>query len=39
VNVFAAERLGRNNRASLLYIPREDGAETTDVAELAGTGA
>jgi predicted Zn-dependent peptidase len=39
VHVFAAERLGRNNRASLLYIPREDGAETSDVAELAGTGA
>ena len=34
----AAQRLGRDNRASLLYVPREDGAETSDVAELAGTG-
>jgi predicted Zn-dependent peptidase len=39
VTAFAAQRLGRDNRASLLYIPREDGAETSDVAELAGTGA
>jgi zinc protease len=39
VTAFAAQRLGRNNRASLLYVPREDGAETSDVAELAGTGA
>ena len=39
VNAFVTQRLGRDNRASLLYIPREDGAETSDVAELAGTGA
>ena len=39
VTALAAQRLGRDNRASLLYIPREDGAETSDVAELAGTGA
>jgi len=39
VTAFAAQRLGRDNRASLLYIPREDGAETSDVAELVGTGA
>jgi zinc protease len=38
VTAFAAQRLGRDNRASLLYIPREDGTETSDVAELAGTG-
>jgi hypothetical protein len=39
VSAFAAQRLGRDNRASLLYVPREGGAETSDVAELAGTGA
>jgi hypothetical protein len=39
VTAFAAQRLGRDNRASLLYIPREDGAETSDIAALAGTGA
>jgi zinc protease len=39
VNVFIQQRLGPDNRASLLYVPREHDAETTDVADLAATGA
>jgi predicted Zn-dependent peptidase len=38
VNAFIRQRLGPDNRASLLYIPREEDAEATDVADLAATG-
>jgi zinc protease len=38
VNAFIQQRLGADNRASLLYVPREGDAETTDVADLAATG-
>jgi zinc protease len=38
VNAFIAERLGANNRASLLYVPREGEAEPASVADLAATG-
>ena len=38
VNAFIRQRLGPDNRASLLYIPREGNAEATDVADLAATG-
>ena len=38
VNAFIAERLGANNRASLLYVPREGEAEPANVADLAATG-
>src|SRR4029078_902305 len=34
VNAFIAERLGENNRASLVYVPREE-----EPAELVGSGA
>jgi zinc protease len=34
VNAFARARLGENNRASLVYVPREEASE-----ELVGTGA
>jgi len=38
VNAFIRERLGENNRASLLYVPREEAAdEASDVAVLSGT--
>jgi len=39
VNVFARSRLGRDNRASLLYLPREGDAESMEAANLAATGA
>jgi len=39
VNVFARSRLGRDNRASLLYLPREGDAESTEAASVAVTGA
>jgi len=39
VNVFARSRLGRDNRASLLYLPRESDAESMEAANLAATGA
>jgi zinc protease len=38
VNAFIRQRLGPDNRASLLYVPREEDAEATDVANLAATG-
>jgi predicted Zn-dependent peptidase len=38
VNAFVQERLGQDNRASLLYVPRENDAETAEVADLAVTG-
>ena len=38
VNAFIQERLGTDNRATLLYVPRAGDAETTDVADLAATG-
>ena len=38
VNAFARQRLGQDNRASLLYVPRESDAETSDVADFAETG-
>jgi zinc protease len=38
VNQFARERLGADNRASLLYVPRADDAEASDVADLAVSG-
>lgn len=34
VNAFAQERLGENNRASLLYVPKEDSSD-----DLVGAGA
>jgi len=37
VNAFVQDRLGSDNRASLLYIPRESGTEATDVADLEAT--
>ena len=39
VNAFARQRLGADNRASLLYMPRADDAEPSDVADLAASGA
>jgi zinc protease len=39
VNTFARSRLGRDNRASLLYLPRDGDTEPADVANLAATGA
>ena len=39
VNAFARSRLGQDNRASLLYLPRDGDAEAADVANLAATGA
>jgi len=39
VNVFARGRLGRDNRASLLYLPREGDAESAEAATAAVTGA
>ena len=38
VNAFIQQRLGADNRASLLYVPREGDPQTTDVADLAATG-
>jgi len=38
VNTFARDRLGMNNRASLLYVPRET-ASVPDATELAEAGA
>ena len=35
VNAFAAERLGRDNRASLLYVPRPEDAGTLEMAGVA----
>jgi hypothetical protein len=37
VNAFIQQRLGADNRASLLYVPREGDAETTDVADMAAS--
>jgi predicted Zn-dependent peptidase len=37
VNEIITERLGENNRASLIYVPRE-GIESEDVLAVAGTG-
>ena len=39
VNAFARSRLGRDNRASLLYLPREDDTERAEAANLAATEA
>ena len=39
VNTFARTRLGRDNRASLLYLPREGDTEPAEVANLAATSA
>jgi zinc protease len=39
VNAFARARLGADNRASLLYVPREGDVETSDVDTLAASGA
>lgn len=39
VNAFIQQRLGPDNRASLLYIPREGDVEASDVADLAATSA
>jgi predicted Zn-dependent peptidase len=39
VNAFAQQRLGPDNRASLLYVPRADDSESVDTATLAATGA
>ena len=39
VNAFARSRLGRDNRASLVYLPREGDAEPAEVANMAATGA
>jgi len=39
VNAFARSRLGRDNRASLLYLPREDDTELVEAANLAATEA
>lgn len=38
VNAFIASRLGPDNRASLLYVPRDGEARSADVANLAATG-
>ena len=35
VNAFAAERLGEDNRATLLYVPRPEDAETLEMAGAA----
>jgi len=39
VNTFVESRLGPENRASLLYMPREGDSETEAVADLAASGA
>jgi zinc protease len=39
VNAFVQNRLGPDNRASLLYLPKEGETELTDMANLAATGA
>jgi predicted Zn-dependent peptidase len=39
VNAFVRSRLGTDNRASLLYLPREGDAENSEAADLAATGA
>ena len=39
VNAFARSRLGRDNRASLLYLPREDDTEHAEAENLAATEA
>jgi len=38
VSAFARERLGPDNRASLLYVPQENDAERAAAASLAATG-
>ena len=38
VNAFVQSRLGGDNRASLLYLPREGEEEVLDVVNLAATG-
>src|SRR4030095_3702290 len=37
VNVFIRSRLGTDNRASLLYVPREEETESVEAADLAAT--
>ena len=37
VNIFARARLGSDNRASLLYLPREGDADAEAMADLAAT--
>jgi zinc protease len=39
VNSFVRNRLGTDNRASLLYVPREEETESAEAADLAATGA
>jgi predicted Zn-dependent peptidase len=39
VNAFVRERLGPDNRASLLYVPREGDQPSVAAADLAATGA
>jgi predicted Zn-dependent peptidase len=39
VNAFIQSRLGADNRASLLYVPRDGDTEAEDVANLAASGA
>ena len=38
VNAFIRERLGPDNRASLLYVPREEDADITATADLEASG-
>ena len=38
VNAFVRSRLGTDNRASLLYVPREEETESAEAADLAATG-
>ena len=38
VNAFVRDRLGPDNRASLLYVPREEDADITATADLEATG-
>jgi zinc protease len=38
VNAFIRDRLGPDNRASLLYVPREEDADITATADLEATG-
>ncbi len=38
VNAFVRSRLGADNRASLLYVPREEETESVEAADLAATG-
>jgi hypothetical protein len=38
VNAFIRSRLGPDNRVSLLYVPREEGTESAEAADMAATG-